>query len=168
MIRIFFINTDGITVSMSKGIKANFRLGEHFIEYWGSAYSGKEVLKVDGELIAESRNFKTKSVHEFNIDGKACQLTISVTLFRKFSSVISLECESKLVNSYQLTYGKTRKIAWYLKAIPFLLAGVLGWCFAADILTLLELVIFCCLTFALSELVMKDQGWIIEEQKPCN
>ena len=83
-------------------------------------------------------------------------------------SVISLECESKLVHSYQLTYGKTRKIAWYLKAIPFLFAGILGWCFAADILTLLELGIFYCLTFALSELLMKDQGWIIEEQKPCN
>ncbi|NHH89464.1 hypothetical protein [Pseudoalteromonas sp. MB47] len=162
------MNTDGITVSMSKGIKANFKLGEHLIEYWGSAYSGKEVLKVDGELIAESCNFKTKSVHKFNIDGKTCQLTVSVTLFRKFSSTITLECEGELVHSYQLTYGKTRQIAWYLKAIPFLFAGVLGWCFAADILTLIELVIFGCLTFAVSELVMKDQGWIIEEQKPCN
>lgn len=66
------MNIDGIIVLMSKGIKVNFKLGEYLIEYWGLVYFGKEVLKVDGELIVELCNFKIKFVYEFNIDGKVC------------------------------------------------------------------------------------------------
>ena len=54
------MNTDGVTVSMSKGIKANFKLGEHFLEYWGSAYSGKEVLKGNGENVGDTKKVGMK------------------------------------------------------------------------------------------------------------
>lgn len=162
------MNTDGITVSMSKGIKANFKLGEHLIEYWGSAYSGKEVLKVDGELIAESRNFKTKSVHEFNIDGKSCQLCLRVRPFFKFSAVISLECEGELVQRFQLTYGNTRKVAWYFRYLDILAFFILGWVFMAEVISLNELILLAGAILIFSEIVFKNHGWIIEEQKPCN
>ncbi len=68
----------------------------------------------------------------------------------------------------QLTYGKTRKVAWYLKAIPYLICFTLGWSFMADVISVMQLILIAAAALTISELVFKDHGWIIEEQKPCN
>ena len=162
------MQSDNIKVSMTKGIATRFVIDDHVIEYWGSGYSGKETLKVDGKLIRECRSFKTTSRHEFSVNGKSCQLYVRVKPFFKFSAVISLECEGELVQRYRLTYGKTRKVAWYFRYLDLLAFFVLGWVFMAEVISLNELILLAGAILIFSELVFKNHGWIIEEQKPCN
>ncbi|WP_462168837.1 hypothetical protein [Pseudoalteromonas lipolytica] len=162
------MTTENVKASLMKGITAQFTLGKHVIEYWGSAYTGKETLKVDGELIKEARSFKTSSCHEFDIGGKACKLDVIVKPFRKSTAVISLMCDGVLEQSYQLKYGTIRKVAWYFKAIQLMAFFALGWMFMSDVISVMELIILAGIILTVSELFFKQHGWTIEEQNPCN
>ena len=46
----------GLSVSLTEGIECFFDVGEHIIHVWGSAWSGRETVSVDGQVVSDTRN----------------------------------------------------------------------------------------------------------------
>lgn len=56
--------------ALLKGYSFLFKDGDTTIECWGSTFSGKEKIKVDGNVVSEQRNMTSrKSLHEFDHQG---------------------------------------------------------------------------------------------------
>lgn len=63
------------SVSLFQGVQCYFDIGEHTISVWGSAWSGREIVRVDNQVVSDSRNFsRLQSRHDFTLDGVSYHL----------------------------------------------------------------------------------------------
>ncbi|WP_133405290.1 hypothetical protein [Parashewanella tropica] len=51
----------------TEGYQFNFMVNGKAISAWGSCWTGKEVIKLDGSIVSEGRSYRRKSVHHFDI-----------------------------------------------------------------------------------------------------
>lgn len=77
------------TFSLS-GMKTYFDVGDHVIEVFLSSFSGKEVVTVDGKVVAEKRNWRYRSSHEFMLDGARFRVDVTIISLLKGQSRIDL------------------------------------------------------------------------------
>ncbi len=62
--------TNKVEVSAKSGMHFKFYSDDVEVTYYCSPVSGKEVVKVNGEIVSEAQNFKFSSTHEFEINAK--------------------------------------------------------------------------------------------------
>lgn len=55
-----------------------FKFGSRIIEAWGTGFSGKEYVTVDGELKSEKRTHAKTSIHNFECDGDLYEIEFKV------------------------------------------------------------------------------------------
>ncbi|MBM7074138.1 hypothetical protein JQC92_19225 [Shewanella sp. 202IG2-18] len=53
---------------LSKGYQFRFVVNNNVITTWGSSWNGKEIIKVNDEVVSEQRSYKRKSIHLFKVD----------------------------------------------------------------------------------------------------
>ncbi|WGV98034.1 hypothetical protein QF117_04030 [Vibrio sp. YMD68] len=67
----------------------------------GSAFSGKEVIKVNGEVYSEKSSFRMNSTHEFEVSGKEFVVDFKVVSWVKGVIACRLTIDGKLVMTLQ-------------------------------------------------------------------
>ncbi len=63
------ILNENVEISVQKGMSFRFEDEDIEIIYKCSSLSGKERVEVNGRLVSKSKNFKTRSIHSFTING---------------------------------------------------------------------------------------------------
>lgn len=123
---------ENVEVSMKKGMLFKFHYKNKLITYDCSPLSGKEIVKVDGDIVSESKNYKMSSSHEFSIDGKPAKIDLTLKGFTKNITICEFFVEAQRINAYKLTYGTKGKIPLMAQFITLAVAMMIGWFFAAQ------------------------------------
>ncbi len=56
------------TASLTEGYAYEFEVKGHKITAWGSAWNGREIIRVDDVVVSDLRSYKRVATHMFNID----------------------------------------------------------------------------------------------------
>lgn len=113
----------------NKGYEFEFKLEEHLISCFGSAWSGKEIVQLDGVLISEKRSMSRASGHKFNVGPKSCEIEFDMV------NMLTTELHCRLIvdgvhvrtQKAQMSkfYRFESKQRWKLLLL-FLLGGIIG------------------------------------------
>lgn len=158
---------DNIEASFKKGMLVTFDLDGYKIEYWASTYGGKETVKVDGELLSQSRNYKLSSSHRFVVNNKACEIIINGRSAFKGLFIIELLVEEKIITSYKIGYGKTVKQPLVVRLVarfsPLIVGAAVGWFYSMGALSLWEGLVIGGCGVALPQMLIRSEGWYCEQ-----
>jgi hypothetical protein len=138
---------DGLNIHWKNGIRSFFDIDGITIEVWGSSWSGREEVRIDGRRVSSLRSLRRSSRHEFHYGGHdyavefSCLAfgtgTFRITLYRDGIEVDSdigsamgpdlLDADGKLVWSR----------AWKKMLPIFLVSGLAGMLFGYTVTRLL-------------------------------
>ena len=105
-----------------KGYIFIFRDGDNEIEAHGSAYSGKETIYYNGDIVSEKRSMSFTSRHPFSVGEKSYRVTFGITSYLRGGVECSLHKNGRQLGHeeqimYQGSWGK-------ILTILFLFMGV--------------------------------------------
>ena len=86
-------------VGLSKGINAFFDIDDITIAFWGSAWTGREVVTVDDRVVSDKRSLRYVTEHHFEHAGIQYKLVFRVKSIMRGEMQIELYREGKLVDS---------------------------------------------------------------------
>lgn len=127
----------GLSVSLTEGIECFFDVGEHIIHVWGSAWSGRETVSVDGQVVSDTRNLtRLSACHRFEVDGIAYHAIFKTESILRGHYAVELYRGEQLIDSDSGCYpafkspllaGPKRLLLWLvgLFAAGFVF-GILG------------------------------------------
>jgi hypothetical protein len=121
-----------LSVSLSDGIRCYFDIGEHTISVWGSGWSGREVVRVDDQVVSESRNLlRLQNRHDFSLDGASYHLVVKTESIIRAQYGVYLYQGDTLVDSDQMGKWQGLRIALLCFTggiiIGFLAAQIGAW-----------------------------------------
>lgn len=128
-----------LSVSLSDGIQCYFDIGEHTITVWGSAWSGREIVSVDDQVVSDSRNLRRlTNRHDFNLDGASYHIVFKTESIMRAQYGVYLYRGDTLIDSdggTLLQMGKwqgwrTVLLCFGGGAIIGFLAGLIGYWFS--------------------------------------
>lgn len=91
--------------SFRNGISFIFQDGDNTIHVWGSCFSGKEKVFLNGKLVSETRRLKMNGEHSFNDDaGNAYTVKILTTNALKGIIECHLYKNETALNKYECRY----------------------------------------------------------------
>ena len=97
------------TQSLFHGYHIPFEDNESSIDYWFSAWSGKEKVFVDGNLVSSKRNYSKKSKHTFSIGSDRYSLDMNVTQLLTGTTTCSLEKNGNRLKQFRWSLLKPKK-----------------------------------------------------------
>ena len=118
------INNEKVEMSMAKGMLFKFRIENNEITLNCSPVSGKEVVRFNGQIVSEAKNYKTQSNHSFNIGDDVYLLRLGVTSLLKGASECTLIKNEKIVSTYKIKYEKY-KGSFIARIYPALILGIM-------------------------------------------
>ena len=117
------------TASLWKGYAYEFEVNGHKISAWGSAWNGREIIKVDDVVVSDLRSYKRVVTHTFDIDDVKYEIEfnmVKVLTGELHCTLIAdgthLETKSQLPN-----FGKDRKLNWKRLISCFIVGGNWLW-----------------------------------------
>ncbi|MDO3384703.1 hypothetical protein QWI17_02500 [Gilvimarinus sp. SDUM040013] len=129
----------GVSVSLSEGIQSYFDIGEHTISVWASAWSGREQVKVDDQIVVSTRNLTgLKSEMSFPLDGKTYQVVLETKSILRGCYSVSLFCGNTLIDSDEGAYPATNFIwRWGWKGVVGFFIGLFATGFVVGLVSAL-------------------------------
>lgn len=127
-------------VGMRKGIRAFFDIDGITIAFWGSAWTGREVVTVDDRIVSRKLSLKFATEHRFEHAGIHYKLVFRVLSMLSGHMRIELYREGELVDSdeFRQKYavvdpGTGRVSLWrtFLGILPYFVLGLLAGSAAA-------------------------------------
>ena len=86
-------------VGLGKGIRAFFDIDDITIAFWGSAWTGREVVTVDDRVVSDKRSLRLVTEHHFEYAGIHYKLVFHLKSFMRGLMQIELYREGELVDS---------------------------------------------------------------------
>lgn len=130
----------GFSVTFLQGVQCYFDIGEHTISVWGSAWSGREIVRVDDQVVSDSRNLSLRqNRHDFTLDGVAYHIVFKTESILRGHYGAYLYRGDTLVDSddgsYTFQLGKWRGwrgvllwvLLWFIGGAIFGFFGVLTY-----------------------------------------
>ena len=127
--------TNKVEVSAKSGMHFKFYSDDVEVTYYCSPVSGKEVVKVNGEIVSEAQNFKFSSTHQFEINGNPAKIRLKAHGLTKNVTLCEFFVADELVKAYKLTYGTKGKVPLMAQLVISVIAAAVGWFFAAQFLS---------------------------------
>lgn len=130
-----------------KGIRAFFDVDDITIGFWGSAWTGREMVTVEGRVVSIKRNLRFVSEHRFSHGGVDYRIVFRVISLLRGQLYIELYRNETLIDSDQASSNQlgidpktgefsARRLLW--KLAPFFVVGMVvgaGGSFLVDLLT---------------------------------
>jgi hypothetical protein len=131
---------------LRKGIRAYFDVDDITIGFWGSTWSGREIVTVEDREVSRSRNMRFVSEHEFSHAGIDYRIVFRVLSLWRGEVRIELYRNGELIDSDQASNTQLgidpetgefswRRLAW--KLAPFFLVGMVAGAAGAFLIDLL-------------------------------
>lgn len=120
-------------VGLRKGIRAFFDIDDITIAFWGSAWTGREVVTVEDRIVSDKRSLRFETAHHFEHAGIHYKLVFEVVSVLRGEFRIELHREGVLVDSdrfRQSDFGvdpATGRFSWWrlLRTLaPYFVAGM--------------------------------------------
>ncbi len=132
---------------LRKGIQAFFDVDDVTIGFWGSAWSGREVVTVEDRVVSSKRSLRFVSEHEFLHAGRTYRLVFRVISLLRGEMRIELYRDGQLIDSDQVSSNQLgidpqtgefswRRLLW--KLAPYFVIGMVtgaAGAFLVDLLT---------------------------------
>lgn len=100
-------------VSFFQGIQCYFDIGEHTISVWGSAWSGREIVRVDNQVVSDSRNLSLRqNRHDFTLGGVSYYLVFKTESILRGHYGVYLYRGDTLIDSDDGCYTLFRMGKW--------------------------------------------------------
>lgn len=131
-------------VGLRKGIRAFFDLDGITISFWGSTWTGREIVTVEERVVSDKRSFRIKTLHRFEHGGIHYKLVFHVASTVRGDFRIELYRNGELVDSDRFRQSDLgvdpetgRFSAWRLarKLAPYFALGML---FGASVALLVD------------------------------
>jgi len=126
-------------ISFKRGIECFFDVDDFTIRVWGSAWTGRELVELDGQTVSSKLSLRRSTPHEFNYRGHQYKVIFSIVEFKSGLFEVQLYRDGKLIDSDQGRHASIpvntetgevdwRRYRWQL-ALQALLGGVVGGIF---------------------------------------
>jgi len=122
-------------VGLNKGINAFFDIDDITIAFWGSAWTGREVVTVDDRVVSDKRSLRYVTEHHFEHAGIHYKLVFRLKSIMRGLMHIELYREGELVDSdywrqmaligVDPSTGEFSLWRTALKIAPFFVLGIL-------------------------------------------
>jgi len=121
-------------VGLRKGIRAFFDIDDITIAFWGSAWTGREVVTVDDRIVSDKRSIRFRTEHDFEHAGIRYKLIFEAVSLLRGEFRIELYRDGAFVDSdrfRQIQHGVDpatgRFSVWRLlrKLAPYFALGML-------------------------------------------
>jgi len=86
-------------VGLRKGIRAFFDLDDITISFWGSAWTGREIVMVEDRVVSDKRSFRFTTPHHFEHAGVDYTLVFEVVSMLRGEFRVELYRKGVLVDS---------------------------------------------------------------------
>lgn len=117
-------------VGLRRGIHCFFDVDDITISFWGSAWSGREIVRVDDRVVSDKRSFRLSTPHRFEHKGVQYELRFGVASIVRSQYHIELYRNGELLDSDTASHFKTvpgtDKIDWRSEARSLLVWVLLG------------------------------------------
>ena len=125
---------------LRKGIRAFFDVDDITIGFWGSAWSGREIVTVEDRVVSRKRNLRFVSEHRFSHAGIDYRIVFRVISLWRGEVRIELHRDGVLIDSDQANSNQLGvdpetgefsfwRLLW--KLAPFFVVGILTGAAAA-------------------------------------
>jgi len=121
-------------VGLRKGIRAFFDLDDITISFWGSTWSGREIVTVEDRVVSDKRSLRFRTPHHFEHAGVRYKLVFEIASLLRGEFRLKLYREGELVDSDRFRQSDLgvdpetgRFSAWRLarKLAPYFVLGML-------------------------------------------
>jgi len=93
-----------LQISLKTGISVKFDVESKTVHFWASAISGREQVTVDEAIVSESKSYKTKSLHTFQINESEYSIELEAQDVLKGKSSIKLLKDGAFSQGYSMTW----------------------------------------------------------------
>jgi len=143
------INNDAATLDtgLRRGIRAFFDVDDITITFWGSAWTGLEVVKLDDRVVSRKRSLRFQTRHQFEHAGVRYEIVFRILSLLRGAMEIELYRNGELIDSDRARQNKigidpkTGEFSFWrasLSIAPFFIIGMAvgaGAAFLVDYLT---------------------------------
>ena len=143
------INNDAATIDIGfrRGIRAFFDVDDITITFWGSAWTGLEVVKLDDRVVSRKRSLRFQTRHQFEHAGVRYEIVFRILSLLRGAMEIELYRNGELIDSDRARQNKigidpkTGEFSFWralLSIAPFFIIGMAvgaGAAFLVDYLT---------------------------------
>lgn len=114
------INDNHVSFSYLSGSKFTFEIGDTTIKLYASAWSGKETVFINGNVVSESRSHSLSTSHEFEYEGSSYKIELTMgKLIGTFRC--SLQINEVFIKAYILKHdGNIKHIRLY-----YIISGIM-------------------------------------------
>ena len=116
-------------VSLRRGVRSYFDVDDITISLWGSAWSGREVVRVDDRIVCDRHSYGVSTPHRFEHGGHRYELVVSIESWLRGSYRVELYRDGVMIDSdsthYDMSGGRAGSARWQVLPLLFI-AGVLG------------------------------------------
>lgn len=127
-------------VSLGRGVRSYFDVDDITISLWGSAWSGREVVRVDDRIVSDRRSFRMSTPHRFEYGGHRYELVLSIESVLRGVYRVELYRDGVLVDSdnagYPMLDRRSGPRGWGVLTLLFVAGLLAGFGFAALMLAM--------------------------------
>lgn len=88
-------------ISYKQGIECFFDVDNITIRVWGSAWTGRELVELDGEVVSSKLSLRRSTPHEFDHGGHQFKVVFSIVDFNSGLYKVLLYRDGELIDSDQ-------------------------------------------------------------------
>ncbi len=148
------------SVSLLSGIRFVFFENENNIAIIGSAFSGKESVYFNGQVVSEKRNLKKNSKHQFTINNDEYEIEFTVPEIMKGKIECSLYINGRVIKRYRTSCR--RKFDPRIATIFAIIGAPIGFLLYIQKIPLWTVAIFILMAFVAGTLLKMNQIQIEE------
>lgn len=126
-------------ISLKRGIECFFDVGDATIRVWASAWSGREVVELNNEVVSDKRSLKLSTPHRFTHEGQNYEVVFQISSLLSGLFEVFLYRDGTLIDSDQGRHHsipvnrETGQVDWRRYSLHILLwtmaGGVVGGIF---------------------------------------
>jgi hypothetical protein len=136
--------TTGIDIGLRRGIRAFFDVDDITISFWGSAWTGLEVVRVDDRIVSRKRSLRFVTRHRFEHAGIGYEVVFRVISLLRGAMEIELYRNGELIDSDRARQNrmgidpKTGEFSLWRAALQIAPFFIVGMAFGAGAALLVE------------------------------
>ncbi len=93
--------TSTMKISLKRGIECFFDVGDATVRVWASAWTGREVVELNGQVVSDKRSLKLSTPHRFTHDGHDYEVVFQISSLLSGLFEVFLYRNGKLLDSDQ-------------------------------------------------------------------
>lgn len=122
-------------VSLGRGVRSYFDVDDITISLWGSAWSGREVVRVDDRIVSDRRSYRMSTPHRFDHGGHQYEVVFSIESVLRGRYRAELHRDGVLVDSdsagYPMFDRRSGPRGWGVLKLLFVAGMLAGFGFVA-------------------------------------